>query len=126
MSAKIRKHIENTSRTGVNSAWMGGNPKEIEAQESRGQDQLVNSHDLPVECRPDRTALEMAGVTFGASSQNDRLFCRAELPSGWTRLPTDRSMWSQLVDDQGRVRADIFYKAAFYDRSAFMNVVEVD
>ena len=31
-------------------------------------------------------------------------------------------MWSNLVDKQERVRATIFYKAAFYDRNAFLNV----
>lgn len=27
-------------------------------------------------------------------------------------------MWSKLVDDKGRARASIFYKATFYDRRA--------
>lgn len=31
-------------------------------------------------------------------------------------------MWSDLVDDKGRKRAGIFYKAAFYDRSAHIGV----
>jgi hypothetical protein len=30
-------------------------------------------------------------------------------------------MWSHLVDDKGRNRGSIFYKAAFYDRAAHMN-----
>lgn len=120
---KVSKGIENTARTGVNEFWLlGGNPKAIEAQESRGQDQLVNSHDLPVDCRPDRTALEAAGVKFGEPHKGDPLFCRAELPAGWTKRATDHSMWSELVDADGKVRANIFYKAAFYDRDAFMSV----
>jgi hypothetical protein len=30
-------------------------------------------------------------------------------------------MWSHLLDEKGRKRASIFYKAAFYDRSARIN-----
>jgi len=118
------KPIENTAKTGVNRQWvMGGNPDAILDQESRGQDQLVNSHDLPVSCRPNRDVLETAGVKFGNPKKSDPLFCRAELPDGWTKRATDHSMWSELVDAGGRLRARIFYKAAFYDRDAFMMVV---
>ena len=31
-------------------------------------------------------------------------------------------MWSDLVDARGRKRAGIFYKAAYYDESAYMSV----
>src|SRR6185436_8068032 len=34
------------------------------------------------------------------------------------KIATDHSMYTDLVDDKGRVRASIFYKAAFYDRKA--------
>ena len=32
-------------------------------------------------------------------------------------------MHSNLVDDKGRIRATIFYKAAFYDRDAHMSLL---
>jgi predicted secreted protein len=32
-------------------------------------------------------------------------------------------MWSYIVDDEGTQRVAIFYKAAFYDRDAFMRPV---
>ena len=122
---KRRTTIENTAKTGVRPEFLsGGAPREIEAQEARGQDQLVNSHDLPVQCGPNREALEAAGVTFGEPKKGDPLFCRAELPAGWSKQATDHSMWSNLVDETGTVRAIIFYNAAFYDRDAFMNVCE--
>jgi hypothetical protein len=44
-----------------------------------------------------------------------------KLPEGWHIKATDHSMWSNLVDDKGRNRASIFYKAAFYDREAFLS-----
>ena len=33
-------------------------------------------------------------------------------------------MWSDLLDDKGVKRGSIFYKAAFYDRSAFLRLKE--
>jgi hypothetical protein len=44
------------------------------------------------------------------------------LPPGWKVVPTDHSMWSDLVDAKGEKRASIFYKAAFYDRDAFIRI----
>lgn len=48
----------------------------------------------------------------------DDLFYKVELPPEWKIKPLEHSMWSNLVDDKGRKRAIIFYKGAFYDRSA--------
>lgn len=96
-------------------------PGGIECQESRGQAELVKSESLPTECH-DRTALEAAGVVFGAPYPDDPLFCPVTLPKGWKKAATDHSMHSHLLDDKGRVRAGIFYKAAFYDRRANLSV----
>lgn len=93
----------------------------IERQEARGQQELVNSASLPAECSG-REALEAAGVKFGEPYKDDPLFCDAVLPEGWKKQATDHSMWSNLVDAKGRVRAQIFYKAAHYDRRADMHV----
>ncbi len=115
-----KQAIENTARTGVNPQWtMGGAPGEIEAQESRGQDQMVSSDKLPTTCRAeDKAILEAAGVEFGPPDKGDPLFCTAKLPGGWKKRSTDHPMWSELVDGDGVVQASIFYKAAFYDRRA--------
>lgn len=96
-------------------------PGAIEAQEAEGQRELVQSAQLPVECHAEcKAKLEAAGVKFGPALPDDPLFCNAELPAGWKKVPTDHSMWSDLVDEKGEKRAAIFYKAAFYDRSAFI------
>ena len=117
------KKITNTAKDEVRPDWiMGGNPNAILNQEARGQDELVNSMQLPVDIRGDRKILEQDGVQFGAVSSNDPLFCHVTLPSGWVKRKTDHSMWSELVDASGNVRANIFYKAASYDRDAFMNI----
>jgi hypothetical protein len=91
----------------------------IERQEAREQQELVNSASLPTECRG-REALEAAGVKFGEPYKDDPLFCDAVLPTGWKKQATDHSMHSNLLDEKGRIRAKIFYKAAHYDRSADM------
>ena len=51
----------------------------------------------------------------------DNLFYSVELPEGWKIEATDHSMWNNLFDNRGRKRASFFYKAAFYDRDAFIN-----
>lgn len=95
----------------------------IEAQESRGQQSFVSSTTLPTDMQGDaRAVLEAAGVKFGELVDGDLMFQYVELPEGWEKVATDHSMWSNLLDNDGRVRATIFYKAAFYDRSASLNV----
>jgi len=93
----------------------------IERQEKIGQSRLVNSEELPknfLYCTKEQ--FEKIGVVFG--EQSDDLFINTELPEGWKKVPTDHSMWSKLVDDKGRERAMIFYKAAFYDRDAHITM----
>jgi hypothetical protein len=53
---------------------------------------------------------------------SDDLFQVVILPPGWKKEATSHSMWNNLVDDRGLVRATFFYKAAFYDRDAFLNL----
>ena len=96
----------------------------IEESEARGQQSLVNSDSLPSEMSDKtRSALEAAGVTFGEPYLEDPLFLDATLPAGWAKRATSHDMWSYLVDDQGMARAGIFYKAAFYDRRAHLDVI---
>lgn len=91
-------------------------PGGIEAQEKAGQALLVASTNMPKELRPSREAFEKVGFKFGADV--DEIFVSATLPLGWYRQASDHSMWSYIMDEQGRKRAAIFYKAAFYDRRA--------
>jgi len=94
----------------------------IERQERDGQRQLVNSDRLPSDCG-DRAPWLALGFTFGEPDAHDSLFMPATLPPGWKRQATDHSMGSVIVDTLGRERVGIFYKAAFYDRSANMHLV---
>ncbi len=120
--------IENTTATAQKnpaslllSALLEGSPESIYKMEAEGQNQLCNSAQLPVDGSNDPRFLEM-GIIFGEISESDPLFRPATLPEGWKVEPTDHSMWSNLVDEAGTVRASIFYKAAFYDRSAHIRI----
>ena len=91
-------------------------PGAIEAQEAQGQEDFVTNETLPKECP--REQLESLGFVFGEDV--DDIFINVQFPDGWSKKPTDHSMWNDLIDPDGRVRGAIFYKAAFYDRSAHM------
>lgn len=95
----------------------------IEAQEARGQRELVESTDLPTDAHGRDADFEALGFTFGAPHSGDPLFRPATLPEGWRREGSGHAMWSYIVDNKGRQRVSIFYKAAFYDRKAFMSLV---
>jgi hypothetical protein len=106
----------------LSNAMIASTPGGIERQEAAGQRTLVASAMLPKEIRgATREQLTALGFKFGADV--DDLFVECELPPGWTKRGTDHSMHSDLLDEQGRKRAGIFYKAAFYDRKADMSML---
>lgn len=92
----------------------------IERQEEQGQKEFVQSDTLPKDCP--RKELEAMGIVFG--EETDDIFVQVTLPNDWTVVATEHSMWSDLLDDKNRTRASIFYKAAFYDRSAHMRLTK--
>lgn len=102
---------------------MRGSSNAIERQEATGQRELCNSQMLPVKGGmyarySTNDILRSWGVVLGDPCTDDELFRPCQLPDGWSIKPTGRSMWSGLLDERGRQRASIFYKAAFYDRKA--------
>jgi hypothetical protein len=126
--------------------------KAIENQEKRGQAEVVraqrlprkiNDHSVPREIfwagttrnmdyemksqitsanveAYTRTQYEKMGIEI--ISEADDLFWNVKLPEGWKVNATDHSMWNEVRDNNGRKRMTFFYKAAFYDRSAFSNL----
>lgn len=99
----------------------GSTDSAIRNQKKRGQSMLVNSEVLPKKINSGtREQFEQMGIVFGEDA--DDLFVYVTLPEGWKKQPTDHDMWSKLVDERGRERASIFYKAAFYDRGAHLNI----
>lgn len=94
----------------------------IEAMEARGQVEFVASDVMPTRMRPSPEAFEALGFKFGPEVDGDPLFRYAELPPGWRKQPTDHDMWSKIVDAVGVERIAVFYKAAFYDRTAHATI----
>ena len=118
--------VTNTSKSPRLEWLMGGNPNAIEAQEAQGQKEIVKSSQLPTKVNSPRGVnieeqYALMGIKVIGKTQGDELFLDVELPNGWKKEATDHSMWNKLVDDNGRERASFFYKAAFYDRDAFVN-----
>ena len=103
----------------------------IERMEAEGQRQVCAQETrLPTDFNEfgdrvgsGRDALTEAGVVFGECVPSDDIWTQVELPAGWKISPTDHAMWSKLTDNEGRHRAAIFYKAAFYDRGCHIDVV---
>lgn len=107
----------------IANAIIASTPGGIERQEAQGQADLnENQNKLPKDISAeDKAALESIGFVFGEVV--DEIFLACTFPEGWSLQPTDHSMWSNLLDPQGRRRAGVFYKAAFYDRNAHMRLV---
>ena len=97
-------------------------PGGIEAQEKRGQIEQSLSETLPKDgtTGQNRKLWEDMGFVFGEDV--DDIFVSAKFPEGWFKRPSDHSMWTHIVDNKGRKRGGIFYKAAFYDRSAHVRL----
>ncbi len=125
MAVRAETGIENTTATAFGEPRLGilmAFPGAIEASERAGQVQLVASTQLPVKMQGQREQFEAVGFVFGAPVKGDSLFCAATLPAGWEKRGSDHAMWSYIHDDKGRCRVEVFYKAAFYDRDAFMRL----
>lgn len=125
--------------------------KAIENQEKRGQQSVVRNQRLPKKLNDisvpqeikwngvedsmkwedkykiiNQNNIEYTKQQYGKMgivivNEYDDLFWDVELPNGWEIKATDHSMWNNLFDNKGRNRANFFYKAAFYDRLAFIN-----
>lgn len=91
-------------------------PGGIEAQEKAGQIEQSFAETLPIDLHGYGKDFEALGFVLGLKV--DDCFQQAQWPKGWRKKPTDHSMWTEILDDKGRKRGMIFYKAAFYDRSA--------
>ncbi len=120
MSNGKRNIVTNTTESVASKiAFVLGGSDEILHSEAQGQVELVMSDVLPTDLGGSKILFEALGFTFGEVVKNDPIFQYVKLPDGWTKLPTDHSMWSKIVDQDNNDRVAIFYKAAFYDRNAF-------
>jgi len=91
--------------------------KTITDMESEGQQSFVMSDTLPtISYDDDKKILESWGFVFGEVVKDDPLFQYCKLPNGWKREKTFHYMHSDILDEKGRKRISVFYRAAWYDR----------
>lgn len=119
-----------------------GASEAIEEMEAEGQRQLASQISwLPTEglvCRqiryPEGKPLisiddrlveqwKAIGVVPIGPVEDDDIFWRVDIPKSWEIRRSEHPMSTALYDDQGRQRAYIFYKAAFYDRRAYIRMI---
>jgi len=105
----------------IPNAIIASIPGGIEMQEAEGQKDMIATNILPKEGL-DRYKKNLVDLGFIFHDDHDDLFINCTFPDGWKKVATDHSLWSELKDDKDRVRGGIFYKAAFYDRSAHMRL----
>ena len=109
----------------MRNAIIAGEPGGIEAQEKAGQESFVSSDRLPIRGLNERGMKDYLigqGFVFGEPLRGqDAIFIQCKLAPGWEKRASDHSMWSYLHDPQGRQRASIFFKAAFYDYDAHIS-----
>lgn len=123
--------VTNTTERAKNNPMLGlMDAMNIEASERQGQRELERASQLPFKIgsgykEPEYKEIvkeyEKHGIKVLQKSQGDDLFVDVVLPEGWKIKGTDHSMWNNVIDQNGRIRATFFYKAAFYDRDAFLN-----
>lgn len=95
-------------------------PTAILEEEQAGQRRLIVTDRLPAQIEPvgAREAFERMGIVFLGPVIGDPLFVHVALPTGWKKVASRDAMLSMLVDDRGRERARIFYKASHHDPKA--------
>lgn len=118
--------IEDTSKRDNEIHYLGftalGADGYIGGMERTGQQSLVVSADLPTKSPNADEEFEALGFTLGEPHKHDPLFRPATLPAGWRKQAKEHAMGSAVVDELGRERVSVFYKAAFYDRRADMHL----
>jgi len=92
-----------------------------ESIEAEGMAAAIEETLLPKDMEPGRSEWEALGFEF-TEVPNDELMYRAKLPKGWKMVPTDHPMATDIIDELGRKRGSMFYKASLYDRKASMSL----
>lgn len=95
----------------------------IDEQNQNGQIVLARDFNkIPRKIQDGNTRRDLKKLGFVFGKDIDELFVEVTPPEGWTLRRTDHAMWSYVYDEQGRQRASVFYKAAFYDTDAFISL----
>lgn len=109
----------------IDNFFAAAAPGGIEAQEAAGQKKLCKDASLlPIDLGYSAVIWPQIEEAWSIKHGKvvDKVFYSVQLPEGWKIKPTNHSMWSDLIDQNGSTRAAIFFKAAFYDYEANMNL----
>ncbi|AHH98298.1 hypothetical protein [Kutzneria albida] len=103
-----------------------GSDRYITNMEAQGQREFVASEVIPTDIRGGtEESLIGLGFTLGPAVDGDPLFQYARLPAGWSKQSNGHGVWSDIIDEHGRKRCAVFYKAAFYDRRASLRIISL-
>jgi hypothetical protein len=105
----------------------------IETQEAVGQIDMIKTTQLPIAVeklnfeRDNPNIIKESKEIWGKLGieiidKVDELFFSVKLPDKWEMKTRESSYGTYLVDEKGRERVSIFYKAAFYDRRAYADI----
>lgn len=73
------------------------------------KDYILKNDFLPNPPDHFKKALEKLGVEFFGPVEGDRLFQKTKLPKGWKKIETDDERFFNLIDENGRLIAEIGY-----------------
>jgi hypothetical protein len=65
---------------------------------------------------------ELETLGFDVLGDADDLFYKVQPPKGWNK--STQGYWTSVIDVDGKERISQFYKGAFYDRDAFLNILK--
>jgi len=84
----------------------------IDQREQEGQKMVNSEIMLSREMNPSKEVWEKLGFVFYEIPGNKVLY-KAELPKGWKLVPNEHPMWSNLIDEFGNLRGQMFYKSSY-------------
>ena len=98
----------------------------VSHHEGAAQEPMIRDVSIPVRITPTATAIHVLkkfGMVFLGADELNPLLQQVQLPPRWQIVQTEHPLWTNLVDEQGRVRAQIFHKSTRWDERAHMNLV---
>lgn len=97
----------------------GGLTQAVDETERAGQGQMTRADRLP-RAIAGLTREQLQGLGFVFGPQLDDLFDKVIFPPGWSVTRAESALYSRVLDEKGRERGTIMYKAVFYNRDAYV------
>ena len=119
---------EGIGRLGAIPNLSGRSPQDCVSIEESAQRAVAESASWLVARKMNRMASDdnravkdiLTELGFTAIAEHDDLFFSVQPPTGWTK--ETQGYWTTVKDADGKERISQFFKGAFYDRDAFLNI----